>query len=42
MVKSVTFDSTFLGYAVGNLELVGFSSIHGANDLPMASGPAAK
>lgn len=43
MVKSVRFDSIFLGYAVGNPELAGFSSIHRAlNDLPIASGPVAK
>lgn len=43
MVKSVRFDSPFLGYAVGNLELAGFSCGHGAlNDLPITSGPVAK
>lgn len=42
-MKSVRFDSAFLGYAVGSRELVGFSAICGAlNDLHITSGPVAK
>lgn len=43
MVKSVRLDSPFLESAVGNLELVGCSSVDRAlYDLPITSGPVAK